>query len=83
MINPQNREATVRLYRWMEKREVVPQMTNEQACTFFEEAWKEIDEIIKACEGSDWVHDLAIGYYQALENRYKDAQRGETNNVTT
>lgn len=82
MINPQNREAMVRLYRWMEKREVVPQMTNEQACAYFEQALKEIEEIIKACPESDLVNELAIGYYQALEVIYAKAQRRETN-VTT
>ncbi len=75
MINPQNRDVTVRLYRWMEAREFPKKMTTDEAVEYFKAAWEEIKEILQACSESEWAGDLAIGYYQALENRWKAAQK--------
>lgn len=75
MINPQNRDITVRLYRWMEQREYPHQMTDDEAVEYFKAAWLEINEILHACPESEWAADLAYGYYQALENRYIHTQK--------
>lgn len=83
MNNPKNREATVQLYRWMELHEYPPKMTVDESCQYFTDAWLGLEEIIQNCQGSEWIKDLAIGYYQALENRYKETKEDEQTDNNT
>lgn len=80
MQNPQNRDLMKDLYRWFEVYEAPPVRPSEEEMTrFFQKAWFDLDEIIQKHPGP-WSLKLAIGFYEALENAYKEAQKGETNN---
>jgi hypothetical protein len=82
MKNPAHRELMAQLYRWFEKYENPPKNpTDEEMTKFFQGAWAELDEIIQKVQ-SPWTMRMCIGFYEALEDAYKVAQRGETN-VTT
>lgn len=83
MKNPAHRELMAQLYRWFEKYENPPKDPNtEEMTAFFQGAWAELDEIIQKVQ-SPWTMRMCIGFYEALEDAYKAAQRGETNNATT
>ena len=75
MINPQNRDALKRLYRWLELREYPTKMDTDTAVEFFKTAWAELAEIMTACPESNWVKRLVTGYYEALEEAWKAAQK--------
>ena len=82
MKNPAHRELMAQLYRWFEKYENPPKNpTDEEMTAFFQGAWHELDEIIQQVQ-SPWTMRMCIGFYEALEDAYKAAQRRETN-VTT
>lgn len=82
MKNPAHRELMAQLYRWFEKYENPPKNpTDEEMTAFFQGAWAELNEIIQKVQ-SPWTMRMCIGFYEALEDAYKVAQRGETN-VTT
>ena len=82
MKNPAHRELMAQLYRWFEKYENPPKTpSTEEMTAFFQGAWAELDEIIQKVQ-SPWTKRMCNGFYEALEDAYKVAQRGETN-VTT
>ena len=82
MKNPAHRELMAQLYRWFEKYENPPKNpTDEEMTAFFQGAWAELNELIQKVQ-SPWTMRMCIGFYEALEDAYKVAQRGETN-VTT
>lgn len=83
MRNPQNRDALTRLYRWLEPREYPAKMDTDTAVEFFKAAWAELAEIMAAYPESNWIKRLATGYYEALEEAWKAAQKGEETNGTT
>lgn len=83
MQNPANRELMAQLYRWFEKYEQPKKIKDlDKQADFFRGAWLDLDEIIQNVK-SPWVSRLAIGFYEALEDAYKEAQKGETENDTT
>lgn len=75
MRDPKKREMLQALYRWAERYEEVPRidpLDHEAAGKYFEEAWQLLNEIIQKYGGGTWAEWMAIGYYQALDEVYKE-----------
>lgn len=71
MINTCNRELMVKLYKWMERHENPKKMGVDEAGQYFQAAWAELDDILQEHTASPWAMRLVIGFYEALEEAYK------------
>lgn len=71
MIDSHNRELSAKLYRWFERHEKPKKMGVDEAGQYFQAAWAELDDILQEHTASPWAMRLVIGYYEALEEVYK------------
>ena len=75
MQNASNRDLMAQFYRWFEAHEIPPKQPSEEEMTrFFQSAWLELDEIIANHPGP-WALKLAMGFYEGLEEAYKERQK--------
>lgn len=72
MVNACNRDLMTKLYRWMERHEIPKSMQPDEASQYFQSAWAELDDILQEHSGTPWGMRLVIGFYEALEDAYKE-----------